>query len=106
RYPSLRGIAPRPIHAFVDRGLMEERWSSSAHPQSLLVQRHWELAIRTGADICWRFVQTQNEVTGSLDVTGCPKDVTWRGEVLVGTRRQVIDACDDHTDGMSNLRRI
>jgi hypothetical protein len=106
RHPSLRRVAPRPIHTFVDRGLVEERWISSDHPESLLVQRHWELAIRTGADICWRFVRTQNKFIGSLDITSCPKNATWRGEVLVGERRQVVDACDDHTDGISNLRSI
>ena len=104
-HPRLQGIMPRPMRTFVRRGLVERSWTSD-HPESLLVQRHWELAVRTDPEMCWRFVRKRDDVTGAVEVTGCPKDATWRGEVLVGTRRQVVDACGDHTDGLRNLRKI
>lgn len=105
RHPRLQGIVPRPFRTFVDRDLVESRWTSD-HPGSLSIQRYPELAVRTDLEVCWRFLRKHDDEAGSDDVGGCPNDATWRGEIRIGERRQVVDSCEDHLSGLGNLRRI
>lgn len=105
RTPLLRNAVPWPFRAFRQRGLLEQVWASN--PADVLkVKAYWPLAVRTKVGNCWRFVRHSDDASGTFEPRPCPRAVGWRGEVRIGEKRQVVDACTDHVEGLRNVRMI